>query len=402
MVTLPQPKVCIVQYNASRFLTRVDRSARTLAEAGCEVVLVAIKDEDTPALEQRDGYIVKRVELKSRRLPRSWGLRVFRFIEAIWRTFTAAWREDADIYNPRDVLPLFVSHWAAFLRRAKVVYDSDELNMDRNWAWSKRPVLRFLLKRYERHYIRKSDAVITTDFGRADILEREYRIPRPTVILNVPDVIEELDPDEEFRAQTLGRRDYLIIYQGNLVANRGLTELTLAMSDLPDCALAIVGFGNLGNDLKELVAREGLEGCVTILDPVPFARMMRYTAAADIGVIPIVGSCLSYVHAAPNKLFEDMMAAIPVVATDLPDMAVIVRKERVGTLIADPTDPASIVAAVRELIDGPESLEEIGARGRAAAMNRYNWRNEKHKQLEVYARLGTTRESASARIQEPL
>ena len=43
-----RPKLCIVQYNASRYLSRVDRAARTLSRAGWEVVLVAIKDDETP------------------------------------------------------------------------------------------------------------------------------------------------------------------------------------------------------------------------------------------------------------------------------------------------------------------------------------------------------------------
>lgn len=381
-----RPKVCIIQYNSSRFLTRVDRSARTLAEAGCEVVLVALKDAATPPFEQREGYVVKRVELKSRRLPRIF--RPLRFAEAIWRTFVAARREAADVYDARDLFPLLVAHRAARSRGAKVVYDSDELNLDRNWAWSRNAFLRLLLRRYEGRYIRKCDAIITTDVGRADVLESEYGIPRPTVVLNVPEVIEDLKPDDVFRADAIKGRRYLLIYQGGLVANRGLEELILAMHQLDDCALAMVGPGNLAGELRELIRSEGLDDRVTLLDPVPFPQMMRYTAAADAGIIPIVGSCLSYIYAAPNKLFEDMMAAIPVVASDLPDMAAIVRAERIGTLIEDPTDPASIVTAVRELIDGPESLIDIGARARRAAIEKYNWDREKSKQLAVYERLG--------------
>ena len=109
--------------------------------------------------------------------------------------------------------------------------------------------------------------------------------------------------------------------------------------------------------------------------------MMCMTAACDAGVIPIVGSCLSYVYAAPNKLFEDMMAGIPVVASDLPDMAAIVRREGVGTLITDPEDPAAVAAAVRRRVKGE--------RGRTAALARYNWEREQAKLLEVYGRLGS-------------
>ena len=106
--TSRRPKVCLVQYNASRFLMRVDRSARTLAADGWEVVLVAIKDAETPAFEDRGDYVVKRVDLLSRRLPR-W-TRPLRFFEAIGKTFWAAYREDADVYNPRDIYPVSYTH----------------------------------------------------------------------------------------------------------------------------------------------------------------------------------------------------------------------------------------------------------------------------------------------------
>jgi glycosyltransferase involved in cell wall biosynthesis len=389
-----RPKVCIIQYNSSRFLTRVDRSARALADTGWDVVLIAIKDAETPAYEERDGYVVKRVTLGSRALPRGFGLKFLRFAEGVWRTFAAAWREDADVYNPRDAYPLMAAHWAAFLRRGKVVYDSDELNLDRNWRPSSNRAWRFLMKGYEGHYARKSAAVITSDIGRAEVLAQRYGVA-PTVVLNVPEILQAPEPDLDFRARALRGRRYLLMYQGILLPNRGLLEMVDAMRSLSECRFAIVGFGPLRPEIEEKIERTGLADSVEVFDAVPFARLMRYTAAADVGMVPIVGACLSYRLAAPNKLFECMMAGVPVVASDLPDMARVVRTERVGTLIADPTDPASIVSAVRALIDGPESLAEIGRRARGAALARYNWEIERPKLLAVYEEL-VPREGAGA------
>ena len=77
--------------------------------------------------------------LKSRRLPRKFGLKFIRFAEGIWRTFVAAYRENADIYDARDAYPLFSAWLAARLRGAQLVYDSDELNLDRNFAVAEQP-----------------------------------------------------------------------------------------------------------------------------------------------------------------------------------------------------------------------------------------------------------------------
>lgn len=380
-------KVCILQYNASEYLTRVDRSARALVADGHDVVLVAVRDDRTPAFEDRDGYTVKRVAIASRRLPRRFGLRLFRFIEGIWRTFAQAYREDADVYNPRDAEPLLAAHAAALLRRSLVVYDSDELCLYRNKPVARRRLWRWAMRRYEGFFIRRSAAAVTSDHGRADIIAETYRVPRPTVVRNVPERMDTIVPDHAFRAAASGDCRYLLIYQGIFVPNRGLPELIAAMRGLPDCALALVGYGHIQDELEGIVSQEGLGARVRLFEAVPFATLMGYTAASDVGVIPLIGSCLSYVHAAPNKLFEFMMAGIPVVVSDLPEMARVVREERVGTLIEDPSDPASIALAVQDVLQMDEPLAEMGARARDAALARYVWETDREAYLDVFREL---------------
>lgn len=378
-------RVCIIQYNASQYLTRVDRSARALAGAGFEVVLVAIHDAATSSIEQRDGYTVKRFDLWSRRLPRRFGLKFLRFGEAIWKSFLWAWREDADIYNPRDAEPLLSAYLAARLRGARIVYDSDELCLDRNNPLARRTWWRTAMKAYEGFFVRRADAVITSDLGRAEVIAERYNIPVPAVVRNVPDLAEAPAPDVDFRATALGASRYLLIYQGILAANRGLPELITALHSLPECSLALVGYGRLEEALRAQIVDQDLSDRVRVFDPVPFERLMSYTAAADIGMIPLVGSCLSYVLAAPNKLFEYMLAGIPVAATDLPEMRRVIDAEEVGVLIDDPTDPASIAGAVSGLLAlGQDGLAAMGARAREAALARHTWEVERPTLLATY------------------
>jgi glycosyltransferase involved in cell wall biosynthesis len=174
-----------------------------------------------------------------------------------------------------------------------------------------------------------------------------------------------------------------------LVPNRGLLELVDAMRQLDDCALVLMGSGHLFEAIGARIAEMGLSERVELDAAVPFAEMMCRTASSDAAVIPIVGTGLSYRYAAPQKLFEAMMVGVPVVASDLPEMAGVVSRERVGTLIADPTDPSSIAMAVRSLFAlGEEELARMGARARDAALSRYSWQTEKYVLLDVYGRLG--------------
>ena len=160
-----------------------------------------------------------------------------------------------------------------------------------------------------------------------------------------------------------------------------------ALAELPDCALAYVGFGHIADRIEARIAERGLQERAHVFEAVPYDTLIGYTAAADVGLVPIVGSCLSYVYAAPNKLFEYMMAGVPVAASDLPDMARVVKEARVGSLITDPTDPASIVSAVRTLVEGEEPLSAYGTRGQTAVRERFNWGLEKRTLITTYENL---------------
>jgi glycosyltransferase involved in cell wall biosynthesis len=380
------PKVCIVQYNSSRFLMRVDRAARALAGAGAEVVLIAIKDASTESLEQRDGYVVRRVPLVSRRWP-AW-TRPVRWIEALVRTWAAAVRERADVYDARDIYPLFVAWRAARANDAFFVYDSDELNLYRNWPWVSTRWWGVLAKVYEGFFVRRADSVITSDPGRARILKDLYGVDA-LVVRNVADVVEKVQPDLAFREQALKGRKRLLLYTGGMVPNRGLEQLVEALGLLPDCALAMVGSGHLEEGLRRLIQQLDLGARAEVYSAVPLEKLLRLTAAADASVMPIVGSCLSYVHAVPQKLYEAMMVGVPVVASDLPDMADVVRSEGIGTLIADPSDPASIADAVLRLFAlGEDEMAAMRARGRAAALGHLNWTIERELLVGEYRRLG--------------
>ena len=103
--------------------------------------------------------------------------------------------------------------------------------------------------------------------------------------------------------------------------------------------------------------------------------------------MPIQPSTLNHRLTTPNKLFEAMAAGVPVVASDLPGMAPIVRETGCGVL-CDPTDPASIAAAIRTILDAPAD-ERAGYRERAlaAAHATYSWEAQVEVLLAEYGRL---------------
>ena len=78
---------------------------------------------------------------------------------------------------------------------------------------------------------------------------------------------------------------------------------------------------------------------------------------------------------------------MPVVASDLPGMAEVVRETGAGYM-CDPTSPASIAAALRKVLEAtPEEQEALRQRALRAAHERYSWETQSLTLLGLYAGL---------------
>jgi glycosyltransferase involved in cell wall biosynthesis len=103
-------------------------------------------------------------------------------------------------------------------------------------------------------------------------------------------------------------------------------------------------------------------------------------------VICIQPTSLNHRLSTPNKLFEALAAGVPIVASDLPGMARIVRETGAGVL-CDPADPAAIAWALRTILDAPAD-ERAALRRRilAAAHMTYSWEDQEVRLLDAYQR----------------
>jgi glycosyltransferase involved in cell wall biosynthesis len=96
---------------------------------------------------------------------------------------------------------------------------------------------------------------------------------------------------------------------------------------------------------------------------------------------------LNHRYTTPQKLFEALAAGVPVVASDLPGMADIVRASDAGVL-CDATSPDSIAAAIKEVLDQPPAeLAAMRERASLAARETYNWDRQVTTLFELYGRL---------------
>lgn len=309
--------------------------------------------------------------------------RVGNFVTGL-RMFRTAYVKKADIYHSNDLNTLLPGFLAAKLNKAKIVYDSHELELDRNIYRN------YFQKKYEslkeKILIKKVDGVITSSPYFAKALKEKYGIAMPVVVMNCPSIKWDM-PHNEVADMVKSMPGRKLIYVGRLTTNRGIEQIIASMKYVDETAtLLIIGAGNnkyIGK-LNDLISECGAAAKVKILDPIKHDQVVGICSLADIGLSPIQNSCLSYYYSAPNKIFQFMMAEIPVAASHFPFYKDLINGHEVGETF-DEKDPQDIAKSIKLLL-GDERFN----RARESYKNIkdiYTWENESKKLVELYRSL---------------
>jgi glycosyltransferase involved in cell wall biosynthesis len=171
------------------------------------------------------------------------------------------------------------------------------------------------------------------------------------------------------------------LYQGVIGWDRGLEQLLAASALQNEVVLAIRGPGERLPALRQLAEAHRLE--VLFLESVPSHQVVAGAAQADIGLIPFLPSCLNHYWSTPNKLFEYMMAGLPMAGSDIPELQSFVGEKGLGRLF-DPYSPSDIAQCLLELGRDRPLLEVMGRQSRRLAEEVYCWERESQKLLSVY------------------
>jgi glycogen synthase len=401
-------------FNAFRHDTRVLKQALTLAGAGHDVRVVAALEPGTAREETVEGIRVRRAQRRPRRgstalarlgvpVPAPAGdgseevvgpvpafaagtassrgvaaaarrlvARVYRQrVHARFRrnALALALSEPADVFVAHDLDTLEVAERARRRRGGGLVYDSHELFVERSVQPALTALGRRRWRRVERRLIRRADRVTTVCPPIADELARRYGVPRPAVVLNAPPFEGAEGPSPLLRELTgVEGPTRIAIYVGGIQYSRPLDVIVEAAEHLEDCVLVVIGpvVGSAAASLRALAAERGLEGRVLVLPPVPQADVVALASGADVGIVPLAPVCLNHVYALPNKLFQYLMAGLPVAASPMAELTRVVEEHDVGAIFAA-NEPRAIAATINAILADPARAAEMRANARAAA-----------------------------------
>ena len=142
------------------------------------------------------------------------------------------------------------------------------------------------------------------------------------------------------------------------------------------CVTVFLGFGRLEGRLREAAAADARAGS-WCLPPVPSAELLEWTAGATLSFVGAPPKTINLRLTIPNKLFESLMAGVPVVVSGGTAVARhVVGAADVGVVV-EPWSSAGLADALAAALDEPEDGpgRPHGRRARAAALERYNWRD---------------------------
>lgn len=264
------------------------------------------------------------------------------------------WRPN--VVHAHDLCTLLAGFRIARQAGSSLVYDSHELEVGRSGNFSRWDG--FLRASIERWLITKAAAVVTVSDSIADFLANRYPIPRPTVIHNAPQIVRKKSHGEDVRAHLgLDENTRLAVYVGRITTSRGLEESVAALPFAADFNLVCVGpqapatVCGLMNRAREL----GVADRLHILPPVDHDKVTAFIESADLSLVLIQDTCLSYHFSFPNKLLESLFAGVPVVASNLPEIAAVIERTKAG-LVIDQTDPQAIADSMQTIASNRQSF----------------------------------------------
>lgn len=343
-------KVCSNEWD---YDSRDKRELQAFKELGCDVCVMAKgKSGDYFTKDIVSGFDVYRFSTRYFNSP------MFSKINHLLAGFfwaKAINKMNPDIISGHDmscVLIAFLYKVLYFKRNIKIIYDSHELETERNTNRSK--LAKLIIKLLEKKICKKSNFTIVVNDSIANELVSMYNLNnRPIVVRSTPN-LWTIDKNESKKIRDNFLKEFdasvksIVMFHGNLGNGNGIEIAIKAISALKDIGLVLMGAKTSESyfkTIRELINNEGLESRVLIKPPVDIDVLGNYINAVDIEIMVIEPIVKSHYFVLPNKFFEAIQAEIPIIATNLPEMEKLINKYNIG-LSCEPGN----ITATRDMI----------------------------------------------------
>ena len=344
------------------------------------------KEHEVTILAPSDGSgssITERVHIVTVKRPESTALHPITLL----RLLRACLAQDADVYHCHEPDALLIGVLAKYLKGKRVIYDihehwPSEIPFDlgiRNSTLIQR-VLSALVSSVELALARRAESTFAVSESVAARFRERGLDPVILSNYSIADLDIPYNPDRN------GRN--LMFMAGNMQSFHGVGECIEAVSRVreryPDVSLTLVG--NVREDLSEHISASSQNGFTTSTGFLPYREMYEKLNEGAAGLLVFQPTYYNISIGLPNKLFDYMLLGLPVIASDLPEIRSVVSSADCGILV-DPGSVSEIADAIIYFFDHPKEAQRMGANGRRAVLEKYNWSRMEADLLQAHRNL---------------
>jgi glycosyltransferase involved in cell wall biosynthesis len=182
--------------------------------------------------------------------------------------------------------------------------------------------------------------------------------------------------------------DRYVVFFGTLAPWQGIATVLEAthLDEWPEgVACVVAGDGQLRGEVERAAAKEN--GSVLYLGKISAQELAGIVVHAQAGLVVcenVQGRAQTGLF--PLKLFETMACGVPVIVSDFPGMADLVRNTGCGLIIEEKA-PNQIAASVARLNGNPKYAKEMGKAGLAAIQNEHSWEHRAEETSQMLCKI---------------
>lgn len=287
-------------------------------------------------------------------------------------------RRGIDAIHAADFDTAIPAYIISRLFRKRFIYDIYDYYID---AFNVPNKLKPLIEKIDIYLINAADATIITNESRISQIKKST--PKRLVILhNSP-------PSRESTNNSLASNRPTFAYIGVLTPGRLLTEIMNVFAKRKDWDLQIAGFGPLENEIR---AYSEKFPNIKFYGRVSYETSLALSSQADILFATYDPNVPNHKFSSPNKLYEAMMLAKPLIVCNGTGIDDLVQEERIGLSID--YDALAFEAAADELIKDDSLRESMGTRAHSLFETKYSWDIMENRLTLLYESLAPPKRSS--------
>ncbi len=275
--------------------------------------------------------------------------------------------------------------FAKVCRKKKFVFEVRDLwpGVVEEIGFVKSKIVLKLSYMFEKLCYSKADEIVCLSPGMVGNIERRFPNFKPECVYN--SASQELFSNVNFAKPDIYKDKNVFLYTGNIGQVNNSILLVKAAKRLAeigrdDILILVIGDGQLRSELEIYKVNLNLTNLL-VLNSIPKLHLIPYIVNATASVIPLMDREILDTSS-PNKLYESLMAGVPIIQTTKGWIKEMLEKEDCG-LTVSPIDEKELVNGIVDLADNVEKRKRLAQNAKRVALDNFSAKKQASNFLDI-------------------